>query len=43
MGTTLQRQWLVLRMLPRPPRRIDAATIERRLHERGITIHRRTI
>jgi hypothetical protein len=30
-------------MLPRPPRRIDTGSIETRLRERGIDVHRRTI
>jgi len=34
---------LILSLLPRPPQRIDAATIEARLRERGHVIHRRTI
>jgi predicted DNA-binding transcriptional regulator YafY len=43
MGATILRQWLVLTMLPKPPRRIDTAAIEWRLRERGIDVHRRTI
>ncbi len=43
MGATIVRQWLILTMLPRRPRRIDTGTIEARLRERGITVHRRTI
>lgn len=43
MGNTILRQWLVLVMLPRPPRRIDTASIEARLRDRGIEVHRRTI
>jgi hypothetical protein len=43
MGTTILRQWMVLVMLPRPPRRIDTASIEARLRDRGIEVHRRTI
>lgn len=43
MSATILRQWLVLTMLPRPPRRIDTGSIEARLRERGIEVHRRTI
>src|SRR5690606_1268676 len=43
MSNTILRQWLVLRMLPRAPRRIDTGAIETRLRERGIEVHRRTI
>ena len=43
MGATLLRQWLVLSLLPRPPRRIDTGVIEARLRERGVDVHRRTI
>ena len=43
MGATILRQWLILMMLPRPPRRIDTASIESRLRERGLEVHRRTI
>lgn len=34
---------MVLSMLPRPPRRIDTGSLEARLRERGISVHRRTI
>jgi predicted DNA-binding transcriptional regulator YafY len=43
MGATILRQWMVLAMLPRPPRRIDTAAIAARLRERGIEVCRRTI
>lgn len=43
MSSTILRQWLVLGMLPKPPRRIDTASIEARLRSRGIDVHRRTI
>lgn len=43
MGATILRQWMILIVLPRPPRRIDTASIESRLRERGIEVHRRTI
>src|SRR5262245_51307729 len=43
MGATILRQWLVLTMLPRPPRRIDTGSIASRLRDRGFEVHRRTI
>jgi predicted DNA-binding transcriptional regulator YafY len=43
MGPAILRQWLILSMLPKPPRRIDSATIEERLRDRGHVVHRRTI
>jgi hypothetical protein len=43
MSATIVRQWHVLMMLPRPPRRIDTGSIEARLRERGIDVHRRMI
>jgi predicted DNA-binding transcriptional regulator YafY len=43
MSVTILRQWHVLTMLPKPPRRIDTGSIEARLRERGIEVHRRTI
>lgn len=43
MSATILRQWHVLMMLPRSPRRIDTGAIESRLRERGIEVHRRTI
>lgn len=39
----MMRKWLVLTILPRAPRRIDTGSIEARLRERGIAVHRRTI
>jgi predicted DNA-binding transcriptional regulator YafY len=43
MGPTILRQWTILSMLPKPPRRIDSATIEAELRGRGYDVHRRTI
>lgn len=43
MPDAIHRQWLLLSLLPEPPRRIDTASLERKLRERGHTIHRRTI
>lgn len=43
MPASLVRQWLILSLLPRPPHKVDAATLERRLRERGHEVHRRTI
>lgn len=40
---TLYRQWLMLRMLPRAPRKLDGATIERRLAHEGCHVGRRSI
>lgn len=42
-STTLQRHWLLLSRVPRAPRKIDAATLERILRDEGYPIHRRTI
>ncbi|MBX3226501.1 MAG: WYL domain-containing protein [Labilithrix sp.] len=43
MASAILRQWLILTMLPLPPRRIDSGALEARLRERGIDVHRRTI
>lgn len=43
MASTIVRQWLLLTLLPKGPRRIDTATLEARLRERGVDVHRRTI
>lgn len=43
MASAIVRQWLILTMLPKPPRRIDSGAIEARLRERGVRVHRRTI
>ena len=40
---TLYRQWLMLRCVPRAPRKIDTASIEAHLDRQGFTIDRRTI
>ena len=41
--STSYRHWLLLRMIPRHPRKIDTAAIESLLERQGITIHRRSI
>ena len=43
MPDTLYRQWLMLKTIPRYPRKVDTATIERQLVDQGVEIHRRTI
>lgn len=43
ISETLFRQWQLLRLVPRGPRKIDAATLERLLREEGIDVHRRSI
>ena len=43
VASTIVRQWHLLTLLPKGPRRIDTATLEARLEERGIDVHRRTI
>lgn len=43
VASAILRQWLILTMLPKPPRRIDSGAIESRLRDRGIRVHRRTI
>ena len=43
MAETLLRQWTMLRMIPRYPRKIDGASIERRLRDDGIKVSRRSI
>ncbi len=40
---TAYRHLLMLRMIPRYPRKIDTATIERQLEQQGVVIHRRSI
>src|SRR4051794_7024436 len=37
------RQWHLLSLLPKGPRRIDTATLEQRLRSRGLDVHRRTV
>jgi predicted DNA-binding transcriptional regulator YafY len=43
MNDTILRFLTMLRMLPRAPRKIDTATLERRLPDEGYTVTRRTI
>jgi predicted DNA-binding transcriptional regulator YafY len=43
VGSTIIRQWHLLTLLPKGPRRIDSAALEQRLRERGVEVHRRTI
>lgn len=43
MGSAIVRQWHLLLLLPRGPRRIDTATLEQCLRARGLHVHRRTI
>ena len=42
-GTTLERHWQMLQLLPRAPYRITAAELVVRLKDRGHTISKRTI
>jgi predicted DNA-binding transcriptional regulator YafY len=43
ISETLYRHWQLLRLIPRSPRRIDAASIERHLRAEGIEVARRSI
>lgn len=43
MADSLRRQWLMLSLLPRAPRKLDASRIETLLRDQGIVINRRTI
>jgi predicted DNA-binding transcriptional regulator YafY len=43
MTDTILRFLTMLRMLPRAPRKLDTATMERRLRDEGYTVTRRTI
>lgn len=43
VGSTIVRQWHLLTLLPKGPRRIDTATLEQLLRARGLAVHRRTI
>jgi hypothetical protein len=43
MNDTILRFLTMLRMLPREPRKIDTAALERRLHDEGYTVTRRTV
>jgi predicted DNA-binding transcriptional regulator YafY len=40
---TLRRQWTLLALIPRAPRKIDSARLERLLDEQGIELTRRSI
>jgi WYL domain len=41
--STSYRHWLLLRMIPRYPRKIDTASIQSLMERQGVTIHRRSI
>jgi predicted DNA-binding transcriptional regulator YafY len=43
VASSVVRQWHLLTLLPKGPRRIDSATLEERLRARGLDVHRRTI
>jgi predicted DNA-binding transcriptional regulator YafY len=43
VATAIVRQWHLLTLLPKGPRRIDTATLEEKLRARGLEVHRRTI
>jgi hypothetical protein len=43
MSDSLHRQWVMLSLLPREPRRVDAASLEAQLRDHGIEINRRSI
>jgi predicted DNA-binding transcriptional regulator YafY len=43
MNNTILRFLIMLRMLPRAPRKIDTATMERKLRDEGYAVTRRTI
>lgn len=43
ISETLYRHWQLLRLVPRAPRRIDTATLERLLAQEGIEVGRRSI
>lgn len=43
MNDTLMRQWMMLRAIPRHPRRIDAPTIHAMLDDLGVSVSLRTI
>jgi predicted DNA-binding transcriptional regulator YafY len=43
VSETVQRYWTMLRLVPRAPRKIDTATIERLLEQDGIEVTRRSI
>lgn len=43
VAITLRRHWSILGLIPRGPRKIDAAAIERQLENEGIRVTRRSI
>ena len=43
MADTLLRQWTMLRLIPRAPRKIETAALERLLFEEGFEVNRRSI
>ena len=43
MNDTLMRQWAMLRVIPRSPRRIDAPAIHARLRDLGMVVSLRTV
>jgi len=43
MNHTLMRQWVMLRAIPRHPRRVDAPTIHARLSDLGMPVSLRTV
>lgn len=43
VSETIHRHWEMLRLIPRAPRKIDAAAIEHLLLQQGIETHRRSI
>lgn len=43
MASAIVRQWHLLTLLPKGPRRVDTATLEQQLRARGLDVHRRTI
>jgi predicted DNA-binding transcriptional regulator YafY len=43
VGSTIVRQWHLLTLLPKGPRRLDTAALAERLRARGVDVHRRTI
>lgn len=43
MSETLPRQWLMLSLIPRHPRKVDAATLQKGLEDQGYRVSRRTI
>jgi len=43
VSETVLRYWQMLRLVPRAPRKIDSATVERLLRDEGIEIGRRSI